>query len=163
MKKVVINFSKLNDDDFDRLVFAERHEILGGGKHRFAVGASEREAMNGGCVGLEVAQQQANDAGARIRRESDVEARGVVGRLDDGGGDDHRVAQPRLFRGVEHLGRADLFSDFPALNQWRARLKARPAYAQAIPPEGTRLFSPVISPLSRVADEGGAQASGSRG
>ena len=64
---------------------------------------------------------------------------------------------------VEHLGRADLFSDFPALNQWRARLKARPAYAQAIPPEGTRLFSPVISPLSRAADEGGAQPSGSGG
>src|SRR5262245_36338575 len=43
---------------------------------------------------------------------------------------------------TEHFGGADLFDEFPALSAWRERLKARPAYRRAIPPDDKRLFSP---------------------
>lgn len=44
---------------------------------------------------------------------------------------------------TEHLGKSAMFEEFAHLNAWRGRLKARPSYAQAIPPEGHRLHAPV--------------------
>lgn len=43
---------------------------------------------------------------------------------------------------IEHLGRAKMFGEFPRLDAWRQRLKERPAFQAAIPPENTRMFSP---------------------
>jgi len=44
---------------------------------------------------------------------------------------------------TEYLGKGDMFTEFPKLDAWRARLKSRPAYQQAIPPDDKRLHSPV--------------------
>lgn len=43
---------------------------------------------------------------------------------------------------TEHLGKGNMFGEFPKLDAWRARLKARPSYRQAIPPDGKRLQAP---------------------
>jgi glutathione S-transferase len=43
---------------------------------------------------------------------------------------------------MEHLGAAEAFNDFPALQRWIARLKARPAYGRSVPPDDKRLYSP---------------------
>lgn len=44
---------------------------------------------------------------------------------------------------TEHLGKEAMFTEFPKLDAWRARLKDRAAYRQAIPPADKRLHSPV--------------------
>lgn len=80
----------------------------------------------------------------------------VMGKLEDAlsdgrawlGGDDVSLAEcsfVSLVDRTEHLGRADLFDDFPRLAAWRDRLKARPAYQRAIPPAEYRMHSPVQS------------------
>jgi glutathione S-transferase len=78
--------------------------------------------------------------------------RDVMGKLDaalaDGrpwlGGEDVSLAEcafVSLVDRTENLGRGDLFNDYEYLGRWRGRLKARPAYGQAIPPKGKRLLS----------------------
>ena len=70
--------------------------------------------------------------------------------LDDGrpwlGGEAVSLAEcsfVSLVDRTEHLGRGDLFDSFPHLSAWRARLKARSAYREAVPPPDGRMFSPV--------------------
>ncbi len=96
-----------------------------------------------------------------IRTPVDAEAveasfddlRNVMKKLDavlqDGrdwlGGDDVSLAEASfvsLVDRTEYLGRPDLFADYPALDAWRLRLKARPSYQRAVPPPEGRMFSP---------------------
>ena len=51
---------------------------------------------------------------------------------------------------TEQLGRADLFDAFAHLSAWRERLKARPAYGDAIPPEDTRLSAIASSSTTKT-------------
>jgi len=44
---------------------------------------------------------------------------------------------------TEYLGKGRMFTKFPKLDARRTRLKSRPAYQQAIPPEDKRLHLPV--------------------
>lgn len=96
-----------------------------------------------------------------IRTPVDAEAveasfddlRNVMKKLDavlqDGrdwlGGDSVSLAEASfvsLVDRTEFLGRPDLFEDYPALDAWRHRLKALPAYQRAVPPAEGRMFSP---------------------
>lgn len=82
-----------------------------------------------------------------------TDLRGIMKKLDavlqDGrewlGGDMATLAEASfvsLVDRTEYLGRPDLFEDYPALDAWRRRLKALPAYLRAVPPPEGRMFSP---------------------
>lgn len=43
---------------------------------------------------------------------------------------------------TEHLGKGDMFAEFSKLDAWRSRLKERPSYQRAIPPDDKRLQPP---------------------
>lgn len=49
---------------------------------------------------------------------------------------------------IEHLGMADLWDELPGVKDWVARLKARPAYARALPRDEFRM------PAARAAASG---------
>ena len=87
-----------------------------------------------------------------VDRAMDV-VREICARIDaalgEGGpwlaGEDFSLAEcafaPMIDR-VEHLGFGAVFDDYPAMGAWIARIKARPAYGRAIPPEDARLWAP---------------------